>query len=541
MKRSPLIAALLLAPVLTTCSASDRGGAYVGHIDPPDRPVLRIASGEDPSGLDPTRYSDLNSWKVARLLFEGLLSFTSEGRAVPGVAYRWNSNSDATEFTFYLRSDALWSDGTRVTSADFVFAWRRVLDREMGATTAGKFSVVKGAQKIIEGEELPETLGIIAPTDSILIVKLEHPDPDFPVRTAQPAFFPLPRDHVSGDYLNWPRGENVVGNGPFVLEEWRLNDRLIVIRNDRYWNRKEIYLEMVILFPIPDNSTALNLYRTGEIDWLSAGTVPVDQARGFLEAGYLDIHTSTILATYYLEFNTARVPLDDPRVRRALDLTVPREEIVRAFFEPGCKPVRAMVNTELPDWIPPRKVERNSETARRLLAEAGYPDGVGFPHLTYIYNIGAQHGDVAEFLQGTWQKELGIHIDPTPMDFATLEERGREGNFHIMKSIWLADLPAPIEFLEVFESGNPNNATRWNDRDFDMRLERARHTLDLRERNKLLGEAENLLLEDVPVIPILQYSNVQLIKPYVEGLKLNPLDVTGWTGVRINTEWRSSK
>ncbi len=532
-----VIAAILLAWT-AGCGSGEEHTGYVGRARPPDRPLLRIAQGGDPAGLDPTRYSDQPSWRVARLLFEGLLAFTSEGRTTAGVADGWSSNSEATIFTFQLRPEAQWSDGRPVTAEDFVFAWRRVLDPEFGAETAEGLYIIKGARQINSGKADPHSLGVRALTERVLEVELEHPDPEFPIRTALPSFFPLPPEYVAARYLDWPGGLDPVCNGPFVLDRWLPDDRLIVRRSETYWNREAIELESVVLFPLADPNTTINLYRAGEIDWTTANTIPMDQARELLRWGAPEVHVSSVYATYYLELNTVREPTNDPRVRRALELTVPRESIAEGIYGMGHRPSRVLVSTDLPDWTAPEVPAGDSETARRLLAEAGYPGGDGLQPLVYLYNAGGPHGAVAEFLQGAWQQQRGVRLELIPMDFASMEERGRRGDFHLLRSSWLADLPAPVEFLAVFQAGNPNNLTGWEDREYDRLLEQARHVLDPGERNRLLRTAEERLLNDAPIIPILHYATVQLIKPYVEGLTPNPLDVIGWAGLRVNLEWR---
>ena len=520
-----------------SCGRDGDTPGYIGRVRPPSSPVLRVASGEDPAGLDPTRYHSQDAWRVARMLFEGLLTFTSEGRAVPGVAGSWSSSADGMVYTFHIRPDAMWSDGNRVTAGDFIFSWRRTLDPRFGSEAAETLYPIMGARTINEGDAEPGTLGAVAVSETELVVELEYPDPEFPTRTALPPLFPIPEHVVEKDYLNWPRGGPPVCNGPFVLQRWRLDDRLTAVRSGTYWNRASIELERVVFYPITDEATTMNLYRAGEIDWTTANTIPVDQARELLRTGSSEVRVSSVYATYYLELNTAREPLNDPGVRRALELTIPREDIAGLIFGTGHRPARVLVVTDLPDWTPPAVEASDPDRAKRLLAEAGYPGGDGMPELTYLYNAGGPHGDVAEYLQGVWRRELGIRTEPVPMDFPSMEERAGRGDFSILRSIWLADLPNPIEFLEVFEEGNPNNLTGWTEPEYDALLERARRTQDRRERYDLLRRAESILLSDAPILPLLQYANVQLIKPYVTGLQPNPLDVIGWAGIRIDTEW----
>jgi len=528
---------LLLSFWIASCGSAGERGTWIGKVDPPESPILRVAGGENPAGLDPTRYSDQDSWRVARMLFEGLLTYTSDADVEPGVAERWTVNDDATLYTFHLREDARWSDGSRVTAGDFIFSWQRVLDPVFGAGSAETLYPIKGARAINEGRADPGSLGAVARSDTVLEVQLEYPDPDFPSRTALPPLFPVPEAAVSDSRLTWPEGDTPVCNGPFMLSQWRLNDRLEVERNPWYWNHEAVALEGVILYLQSDQSTNHNLYLTGEVDWTTVAAIPDDIARRYLRAGRSELQVSTVFQTYYLELNTNRPPLDDERIRRALELVVPREEIAGSLFGTGQIATRFFVSSDLPGWDPPATVEGDRDEARRLLTEAGYPGGEGLPDLTYLYNIPGPHGDVAEYVQGVWQRELGVTIELIPMEFQSMMERSSRGDFHLVRSGWLADLPSPIAFLEVFEEGNPNNGTGWSDSEFDRLLARARRTPDRQQRYALLSAAEERLLAETPIIPIFQNSNIQLIKPYVTGLRPNPLDVVGWTGVTIETDW----
>jgi len=368
-------------------------------------------------------------------------------------------------------------------------------------------------------------------------VNLEYPDPDFLARTALPPLFPVSEAAVNPARLTWPEGEAPVCNGPFQLVVWRANDRLETERNPHYWNRDAVSLDGVILYPQSDPGTNHNLYVTGAADWTTVGAIPTDLAKRYIGEDRSELHVSTVYATYYLELNTDRPPLDDERVRRALELAVPREEICRYLFGNGQIPTRRFASVDLRGWEPSVVEPGDLDLARQLLAEAGFPDGEDLPELIFLYNVPGPHGDVSEYLQGVWQRELGVTVELVPMENQSMSERAEQGDFHLVRSGWLADLPFPISFLEVFERGNPNNWTGWTDTRYDRLLEEARRSSDRGTRNRLLAEAEALMLADVPIIPIFQSTNVQLIKPYVSGLRPNPLDVVGWTGVRIDLDW----
>ncbi len=538
MKRLRTTILMIGTITLVGCSTCEEIPGYLGCVSPPRDNVLRVAWPGDPIGLDPTRYTEDVTWRAARLLFEGLLNMTPEGRLTPGVAERWEADPDATRFLFHLREEARWSDGRPVTAADFVFAWQRVLDPAIGAESAGELHAIRGAVAITEGEAQPNTLGVQAEGDHLLIVEMERPDTSFLFRVTLPAFYPLPRHLVEEEYQMWPGSEAPVGNGPFVLESWRTQDRLTVSRSQTYWNREAIHLDGAVFYPISDPTAVMNLYRSGELDWTRQGTVPANQARLLLSEGSPELQSSSMNAVYYLEFNTRRAPTDDPRVRRALELTVPRQVIAQNIFGSGERPSRHFVNPELAAWPVPELDPGDAEEARSLLAEAGYPGGEGMGALEYLYTPGELHANVARYLAAIWSRELGIEVKLVVLEFQAQLERAGRGEFHLSRSGWLADLPDPFDYLKIFRSGDENNDTGWSDRRYDELVENSRGEPDRSRRYAMLAEAESRLLEDAVILPILHRARVQLVRPYVSGIRPSANDIVDWTDVRIDPDWQ---
>ncbi|MFO7768264.1 MAG: peptide ABC transporter substrate-binding protein [bacterium] len=497
-----------------------------------------MAADSDPAGLDPTRHASQSSWRIARMLFEGLTALDASGGVRPAAAKRWEHGGGAVRWTFHLRPGLRWSDGTPLTASDFVYAWRRALDPDTGAETAGSLYGIRGARAVNGGDLPPAALGVEALSDSTLAVELEGPDPELPFRTALPPFYPLPAHTVRSSGPAWPGGRSPVCNGPFLLESWHTGERLTLRPNPAYWNRPAVSLERVVVYPLESEESAWNLYRAGDVDWTTANRIGTDLARSLIAGGYAEVRTTPVLQVYYLELNTRRPPLDDRRVRRALEMTAPRDEIARRIFGAGQTPTRRFVNTDLPGWDPPPAPEGGPEQARLLLEAAAHPGGEAAGPMTFLYNDRAVHAAVAQYLQGVWHRELGVEIELVQMDFNSMDDRARRGDFHILRSGWLADLPFPEEYLKVFRAGDPNNATGWSDPEYDRLLDTAAREADPARKRELLREAEAILLEAAVIIPILQNSSVQLIKPYVEGLRPNLLDVVDWTGVRVRTDWR---
>jgi len=439
---SPLLLVVIVTLLSAGCSRCAEAPGYLGCVVVPDDGVLRAAWSTDPEGLDPTRYFDDIAWRAARMLFEGLTRLTPDEQVVPGVAERWESDPTFTRHTFYLRSDARWSDGTPVTAADFLFAWRRVLDPEIGAASASELYHLEAAESINRGEADPDRLGVSIEGERTLVVQLVAPDPDFARRVALPPWFPVPAHIVADDYLGWPQGNELIGNGPFRLVRWRPRDRLTASRSETWWASDEIALEGIVVHPIGDGTTVMSLYRGGDLDWVQAGTAPPDVLADRIAAGSPEVMESSSHNVYYLDLNTRRPPTDDPRVRQALGMVVPRELLATEVMG-GQFPTRHFVNPGLADWDPPDIRDADVATARALLAEAGYPGGVGLPELDLVYGEARIHGLVAAFLQGVWQSQLGVRTQLVMMEWHAKEERVGRGDFHLARGGWVADLPDP--------------------------------------------------------------------------------------------------
>ncbi len=504
----------------------------------------------DPETLDPSLAADESSTTIARSLFEGLLRPpVGEGAPRPGVAREYEVSADGLTVIFRLRPEARWSDGRPVTAEDFVYAWRRVLDPETGSRSAPLLDVIEGARAFRQGRTSPEGLGVRALDSATLEVRLSAPTPSFPSLLTYPAFAPVRRDVVEAEGQRWTRPGRMVGNGAFRLVETDPKVRVVVERNPHYWNANEVALDRVEFVFLEDERTAWDWYRAGRVDWLK-GTLTRDlipQARRLTDA----FHADPVLCTYYTVLRVDRPPLDDARVRRALDLAVDKERLVREVLMGGQAPAWSLVPHVIrgpTGYDPPAGEGFDPARARAVLSAVEAERGPMAP-LTWLYNQGEAHRLVGEFVQAQWRQHLGIEVRLYAVDEAEIRgyftvekvmqgwkmllERVRRGDFQMARASWCADVVDPGNFLEVFESRGPSNYPGFADALYDRLIASARVERDPEARRALLREAEARLLAARPLLPLYHYTRLYLLNPRVRGFEPNLLDVHPLEDIRF--------
>lgn len=510
-----LVIAFLAAAGCRACPA-DTAPAGAG-------PVFRVAMW-DPETLDPSLAADESSVTIARSLFEGLLRPpVGNGDPRPGVASEYEVSSDGLVYTFRLRPEARWSDGRPVTAEDFAYAWRRVLDPETGSRSAPLLDVIEGAEAFRRGRATD--LGVRAVDSATLQVRLAVPTPTFLFLLTYPAFAPVRRDVVEAGGRQWTRPGRLVGNGAFRLVENDPKVRVVVERNPFYWNAEAVALDRVEFVFLEDERTAWDWYRAGRVDWLK-GTLTRDQIP---EARRLpgDFHADPVLCTYYTVLRVERSPLDDERVRQALDLAVDKERLVQEVLMGGQTPAWSLVPPVIrgpTGYEPPSGGEFDPARARSLLARVEAERGP-LPPLTWLYNQGEVHRMVGEFLQAQWRQHLGIEVRLQALEWKTLLDRQQRGDFEMARASWCADVVDPGNFLEVFDSTGPSNYPGFADAEYDRLVASARREPENRTRLALLRQAETRLLAARPILPLYHYTRLYLLNPRARGFEPNLLDV----------------
>lgn len=520
------------------CSAIIVGGATTATFAADVPPGTQLAAKQElnrhikdePASLDPAKAVGLPEIQVIRDLFEGLTNQDATGALIPGVATKWQTNNNRI-WTFTLRSDARWSDGSPVTAEDFVYSWRRLVDPKTSSPFASFAALagIENAQAITEGKVAPDKLGVSALDSQTLQVQLDKNVPFFPLLTASFALFPVKQATVEKYGNNWTRPENLVGNGAFVLASRVVNEKLVVTPNRQYWDNAKTVLTRVTFIPINQESAATKRYLSGGIDITES--FPKNMYHKLLETLPGQVYTPPQLGTYYYAFNTQKGPTADPRVRLALSLTINRDIIAHKVLGTGEKPAWHFTPDVTHGFMPQPALfqdmtqeERNLQ-AKMLLAAAGF--GPEKPlKLSLLYNTSENHQKIAIAIASMWRKALGAEVTLKNQEWKTYLDSRRSGDFDVIRASWIGDYNEASTFLSLMTSTNSGNIARFSSSAYDKVIAQATSETDEKARNKDYNEAEKILAEQAPIAPIYQYTNGRLIKPWVKGYPIdNPEDV----------------
>jgi oligopeptide transport system substrate-binding protein len=493
-----------------------------------DRAELVFINGAEPELLDPALVTAQATSRVTYALFEGLVIFDPDAKVRPGVAERWEVSQNGTGYTFHLRPNACWSNGEPVTSEDFVYAWRRALLPETGSEYASQLYPIVNAEAFNTGKISDfGQVGVSAPDAHTLKVELAHPTPYFLDLCAFSTFLPVHRATVE-THADWSsKPAKFMGNGPYLLEEWRLFDRVRLVKNLRYWNASEVSLKSIDVLPAARPITAFNLYATGAADlMLDKGLAPTPLLGELRKRP--DFHSAPFLATYFVRFNAGRPPFSDSRVRRAVSLVVDRKELVEKITRGGEPTAESFVPPGTGSgYVPPAGAGRDPEVARRLLAEAGFPGGAGFPVVRYMYKGDSDlDRDIAVEIQGALQRELGIRMLLQPQEWTVYLALQGALDYDLCRSSWVADYNDPNTFLNMFVTGDGNNRTGWSNAGYDALIAAAAAEPDTAKRFECFRKAERILVVDeAAVCPLYFYVGIQFYDAArLGGLSQNLLD-----------------
>lgn len=563
-------AAAMMAPVFVLFACQERSGEYFGTLERKgkDPSVLYVNSGAEPETLDPGKNSDLAASALLLQLFEGLTAYHPESlRPVQGVAERWDESPDHRLYRFYLRHGAKWSDGSEVTAHDFEYAWKRVLNPKTASRAAPNLYAIKNAEAFNQGKMKDESaVGVRALDAHTLYVELERPTPYFLDLTSFPAMFPVRRDIIeafeaAGKSDMWFRPENIVSNGPYILEYWKFRDEMGMKQNPHYWDRSRMRLGRIVWLMVEDYRATMNLYKAGELDFIGDNAALPSDYMKVLQAKK-DFMRYPLLSTYWYELNTRTGPLADARVRHALNLAVNKVELVERVARAGQLPALHYV----PDFtgggyaealaaerakgegFRAADFEFNPARARTLLSEAGYAveqeggerRAAGFPPIEILYNTGEGHRQIAVAIQSMWKEHLGISVAARSEEWKVMLKNVREGRFTVARGGWSANYNHPQTFFDTFTSGSPHNSTGWADADMDALLLRAQAVPDNAESMRLYLEAERRAMAGMSKIPLFFYTKSVLIKPWVKGYfpLVRPMHSFKW--LWLDENWRAN-
>jgi oligopeptide transport system substrate-binding protein len=485
--------------------------------------TLLIGNGTDIESLDPHLVTGQPEHHVITTVFEGLVAPGADDpdSDAPGIATSWSS-PDFQTWTFKLRPEAAWSDGNPITSADFLYAFQRILSPELGSYYAEMLHLMKGAAAFNRGETTDfTTVGVSAPDPHTLIISLEGPAPFFPGMLKHYTWFPVPR-HVIERFGSmttrdtpWAHPGNLVCNGPFLLKEWRINHFISVEKNPRYWDAASTQLEAIHFFPIDNPESEERLFLDGQLH--VTNTVPLSKIPLYRQAKPPFFQQNPELACEFYRFNTTRAPFDQPKVRQAFALAIDRVALVDQVIRSGHLPATGLTPPGAHPDYPPLEVLRFDPTAaRQLLAEAGFPDGKGFRKIEILTNSSGTAKTVAEFFQESWKKHLGIDVSILQQEWQVYLASQQTLNFDISRAGWVGDYTDPFTFLSIWRTGDGNNNTGWGDASYDTLIQTATREPDTARRMATMRQAETLLLDAMPIIPIFWRMNSTLIRPEVQ-------------------------
>lgn len=519
-----LLAAAIISGLLVSCSRPSTNVEYGNRTG-----ELFFGIGTEPAALDPHITTGLTEYSVMLALFEGLTTLNAQTMAIqPGVAKSWDVSDDSLTYTFYLDPKARWSNGDPVTSGDFLFSIQRILSPGLGAPYAYMLYPVRGAEAYNKSETKDfSSVGIRAPDPATLIVELAAPTPYFLGLLAHNTWWPvhpptiLQHGGMTERISKWTKPGNFVGNGPYALESWKLNHGITAKKNPYYRDAENAELNRIHFLPI-EMQTEERAFRAGYLHITSS--VPVHRIDWYKEHLPEQLRIDTALGTYYYMLNTKNGPLADKRVRQALAYAINREQITGHILRAGQVPAYHFTPPQAGGYNTEARLPYHPDLARKLLSEAGFADGVGFPEFELLYNTSESHRTIAEAIQQMWKTELGIQVTLHNQEWKAYLSTRQQGDFDILRAAWYGDYDDPNTFLDLGTSDNGNNHSGWGHENYDKLIAQAAREPRVAERMQLFQQAEEILLEEMPYIPLYFYVTTRLIHPSVNGWYPSILD-----------------
>jgi oligopeptide transport system substrate-binding protein len=491
--------------------------------------VLRRGNGEEPRTLDPHLSQGVPEGNILRDLFEGLTTEAPDGEIIPGAATRWNISRDGKEYTFYLHRDLKWSNGDALNAHDFVYSLRRGANPATASNNANMLLPIVNAAEVISGLMPPEALGVTALDDFSLQIQLVDATPYFLDMLTHPIAFPVHQASVTALGDQFAREGNLVSNGAYLLQRWEPRSQVVLIRNPFYREAEYSLMDKVIYLPIEDLNGEVNQFRAGELDWTYE--VPNNQF-AWLQKNYPDeLIISPWLGSFFFGFNLSREPfVENPDLRRALVLAIDRVVLTEKVTQFGEQPSFALVppgigdyETAIPDYASWTQPERVAE-AQRLYEQAGY-SAENPLHTEIRYNSSENNKKLALAVASMWKQELGVVTTLVNEEWKVfLQNREQRILTQVFRAGWISDYNDPYSFLELFRSGDSRNDTAYSNSSFDALLEEVAKERVPERRNRMMHEAERLLLMDNPILPVYTYVSKRLVDPHVRGWQSNAMD-----------------
>ncbi len=487
-------------------------------------------NGSEVQSLDPHKIEGVPESNISRDLFEGLLVSDVEGHPSAGVAEKWE-NKDFKVWTFHLRKNAKWSDGTPVTAHDFVYSWQRLADPNTASPYSSylQYGHIANIDDIIAGKKPTSELGVKALDDNTFEVTLSEPVPYFYKLLTHPSVSPVPKATVETFGDKWTQPANIVTNGAYKLKNWVVNERIVLESNPQYWDNDKTVINQVTYLPISSEVTDVNRYRSGEID-MTYNNMPIELFQKLKKEIPNEVRVDPYLCTYYYEINNQKPPFNDVRVRTALKLALDRDIIVSKVKNQGDLPAWSYTppytdGAKLvePEWAKLTQDQRNAE-AKKLLAEAGFTADKPLS-FSLLYNTSDLHKKLAIAVSSIWKKNLGANVKLENQEWKTFLDTRHQGNFDVSRAGWCADYNEPTSFLNTMLSDSSNNTAHYKSEAYDKLVGDTLKVTDEAQRTELYTKAEQQLDKDSAIVPVYHYVNARLVKPWVGGYTgKDPLD-----------------
>lgn len=542
MRRLRSIAAAALLALLVACGGGQPAPTVGGEgktAAAADPTTLRRGNGPEPDTLDPQRARTDASFNILRDVFEGLTAVGPDGDAVPAAAESWTVSADGLEYAFRLREGLRWSNGDPVVAADFVAGMRRLVDPATASPYAQVFEPVLNASAIVSGKQAADALGVTAPDDRTVVVRLANPAPYLLGILAHPSTFPVHRGALAQHGAEYARPGKLVSNGAFVLKDWLVGSHVVAERNPHYWNDAATQVARVHYLHHSEAGTEFRQYRAGELD--VTYVVPPQQFAWIEENLPGELHVSPQLSVYYYGFNLARPPFkDNPGLRRALSMVIDRERLTKSVTGLGEAPAYGWVPRGVANYTPQQfdyvdqPYEARVAEARRLYEQAGYSAQKPLK-VELRYNSGEVHNRLAVAIAAMWKEALGVETELYAEEFrALLQTIQARKDTQVFRSSWIGDYNDAYTFAQLLQTGFGINLTGYSNPRYDALLAEATRQPDPARRRALLEEAERVMLADHPVLPVYFYVNKHLVKPYVSGWSDNVMNVQYSKDLRLD-------
>ena len=514
-KFTQVLAMMLMGSMaLTGCGSSESES---------DEKVARLVSGSEPGSLHPALAQGTHESIILDHIFEGLMKRDADTNLVEGMAESYTISEDELTYTFTIREDAKWSNGDPVTARDFEVAWKYALNPDTAADYAYQLYYLKNGEAYNNGTATEDEVGVKALDDRTLEVVLERPTAYFLELCAFYTYYPVNsalQEEMGSDWAN--DGETYVGNGAFTLTEWNHDQSVELVKNDYYYNKDVVNLDGIEFYLLDDLNTMWQMYENEEID--IDFDLPTDVLGQLIAENNAELTNVSELATYYYRFNTTEKPFNNAKVRKALSMAIDRESIVNDVTQGGQIPAYALVCPQVVDGDGDFRenggdyFEENIEEAKALLAEGLAEEGMDTLDFTILYNTSESHKKIAEAIQQMWNENLGVNVTLENTEMKVKLDRESKLDYQVSRSGWVGDYIDPNTFLDLFTSWSSQNDTGWTSAAYDELIQKASSEIDKAARMDYLHQAEELLMEEMPIMPIYYYTKGIMTKPYLTGV-----------------------